>query len=64
MGAKGLSGRVRGMLVRYIQDMDTVLSEIARVLKPSGEAIFVIGDSTLAGVFVRNSRALALLAGC
>jgi hypothetical protein len=41
--------------------MDRVLSEIARVLKHDGEAIFVVGDSTLGGVYIRNSRALALL---
>ena len=61
MGAERLEGRLRGMLVRYIQDMERVFSEIARVLKRDGEVVIVIGDSTLAGVFIRNSRAFALL---
>jgi SAM-dependent methyltransferase len=61
IGAERLKGRLRGILVRYIQDMDRVFSEIARVLKRDGQAVIVIGDSTLAGVFIRNSRALALL---
>ena len=38
--------------------MDEVLSEIARVLRKSGEAIVVIGDSTINGTFIRNSWAL------
>jgi SAM-dependent methyltransferase len=61
MGAERLKGRLKGILVRYIQDMERVLAEIARVLKRDGEAVVVIGDSTLAGVFIRNSRALVLL---
>jgi hypothetical protein len=61
MGADRLTGRLRGILTRYIQDMEKVFSEIARVLKRNGEAVIVIGDSTLAGVFIRNSLALTLL---
>jgi hypothetical protein len=62
MGADSLDGRLRSMLVRYLHDMDRVFSETSRVLKCDGEAVFVIGDSTLRGVFIRNSRALVLLA--
>jgi len=61
MGAGSLAGRTKATLARYVRDMDRVLSETTRVLRPNGEAIFVIGDSTLAGTFVRNSRALAIL---
>lgn len=56
-----LPSRIRGMLARYVFDMDQVMSEISRVLKRSGEAILVVGDSTIRQVFVRNSRALAFL---
>jgi SAM-dependent methyltransferase len=62
MGAtEGLAPRLRGMLVRYVRDMDRVLAEVSRVLKPKGEAVLVVGDSTIRGVFVQNSRALAVL---
>lgn len=50
-----------GMLRRFVQDMDGVLSEMSRVLVPAGRAVLVIGDSTLRGVFVQNSEALASL---
>ena len=53
--------RTRGMLLRYISDMDAVLGEISRVLKIKGQAVLVIGDSTLKGTFIRNSEALTLL---
>jgi hypothetical protein len=56
-----LEGRFAGMLARYVRDMDGVLGQIARVLKQDGEAVLVVGDSTIRGVFVRNSRALAYL---
>jgi hypothetical protein len=56
-----LPDRLRGMLARYVFDMDQVMSEINRVLRRKGEAVLVVGDSTIRGVFVRNSWALAFL---
>lgn len=32
------------------------MSEVARVLKPKGKAIFVVGNSCLKGVFIQNSN--------
>jgi SAM-dependent methyltransferase len=62
MGRLGsLRDRERGMLARYVSDMDKALSEIARVLVPCGRAVLVVGDCSMRGVFVRNSRALAFL---
>lgn len=58
----GLSGRFRGMLARYVADMSAVLREVVRVLAPHGRAVLVVGDSTIRGVYVRNSRAIAYLA--
>jgi hypothetical protein len=46
------------MLLRYVSDMDSVLQEVVRVLIRKGRAIFVVGDSTLKGVFIRNSKAI------
>lgn len=62
MDATGLPPRQRGMLLKYLDDMKRVLAEVARVLKPSGRATFVVGDSTVRGTFVANSSALVFLA--
>lgn len=57
-----LPTRLQNMLVQYLQDMDAVFSEIHRVLRKNAEAVVVIGDSTIRGVFVSNSRALVRIA--
>jgi DNA modification methylase len=57
-----LEGRYRSMIVRYLIDMSAVLTECRRVLKDNGEAIFVIGNSAIRGVFINNSEALISLA--
>jgi SAM-dependent methyltransferase len=57
-----LGPKIQGMLARYVTDMDLVLGEIARVLTPKGRAILVIGDCTMRGVFVSNSKGLLKLA--
>ena len=58
---QALPARGTAMLRRYIADMRTMLSEVARVLVPRGNATIVIGDSTLRGVFIQNSLAVQLL---
>lgn len=63
MGNVGsLSVKNRRILSRYVCDMDSVLAEISRVLVPGGRCILVIGDSTIRGVFIKNSAALIKLA--
>jgi SAM-dependent methyltransferase len=57
-----LDNRHLGMIRRYVWDMNKVMKECARVLKRSGRAIFVIGDSDIRGIFVKNSEALIHLA--
>ncbi|MDZ7724638.1 MAG: hypothetical protein U5R06_17985 [candidate division KSB1 bacterium] len=57
-----MSKRHLGMIRRYVLDMKQVIKECARVLKVNGKAIFVVGDSTIRGVFIKNSEALASLA--
>ena len=62
MGDMGnLDNRYAGMIRRYVRDMGMVMSECARVLKRNGRAIFVVGDSAIRGVYVKNSEALIQL---
>ena len=57
----------QGKLVSaYIADMRAAVGEVARVLAPGGRAVYVIGENTIRGVYVRNAeiiRSLALGAG-
>jgi DNA modification methylase len=50
--------RYRRIIDRYIQDVQAMMKEVVRVLKPGGVATFVIGNSCLCGVFIRNSEVL------
>ncbi len=51
-----LPSRHAAMIARYAGDIHRFLLEIARVLKPTGQASIVIGDCCLKGVFIRNSE--------
>ena len=57
-----LPTRAQGMLTRYFGDMDRVLSEIGRILTLTGTAVIVVGNSTIRGIFINNSRVLTRLA--
>ncbi len=57
-----LPERYQRMIERYVKDMSAVISEISRVLVPSGQAVMVVGDCNLRGVYIRNSIAIRLLA--
>lgn len=57
-----LDQRHRGMIMRYLADMHRAILECRRVLSQDGQAVFVIGDSSIRGVFIRNSQALISLA--
>jgi DNA modification methylase len=57
-----LDNRRFGMVRRYTCDMNKVIKECRRVLKRHGRAIFVIGDSSIYGVFIRNSEGLIKIA--
>ena len=43
------------MVYRYASDLISLMKEIARVLRGSGEAILVVGNSCLGGSFIRNA---------
>jgi SAM-dependent methyltransferase len=57
-----LSRRDQRLLCQYIWDMNQAISETARVLRPGAPAIYVVGDSTIRGTFIRNSRIVSTLA--
>lgn len=51
-----LSSKHESMVMRYIDDSINIMNEISRVLKLGKKATLVIGDSTLNGIFIRNSQ--------
>lgn len=57
-----LPPRSQSMLIQYFSDMDQVLAEISRILKRSGRALIVVGNSTIHGTFINNSGVLTRLA--
>lgn len=50
-----LPERQRNLLTRYIRDMRVAMRESARVLRPGGRAVYVVGDTTVRGAFIQNS---------
>ena len=54
--AEQLGPRFHRIFERFVGDLGKVMTEAFRVLRPGGKAIYVIGDSTLRGVFVRNTE--------
>ncbi len=56
-----LPDRFTQMVMKYALDMHAVLAETYRVMKPGGKTVFVVGNSRLRGVFVRNTE---IIRGC
>ena len=54
-----LPRRHASMVARYAEDVYRLMSEISRVMAPSGRAILVVGNSCLKGTFVKNSAGVA-----
>lgn len=54
--------RFQRIIQRYVNDMNAVMREISRVLVQKGQAVIVIGDCTLRGIYIKNSAAIRLLA--
>lgn len=58
-----LQQRHKAILARYIDDMRRSLSEVARVLVPGGRAFYVVGENTIRGTYIRNSKIIEAVAG-
>jgi hypothetical protein len=50
-----LTPRDEQVLGRYIHDMRSAIREVGRVLCDGGRAVYVIGESTLCGTYIRTS---------
>jgi len=57
-----LSSRHKAIIRTFIEDMSKVLRETSRVLAPGGKAIFVIGENSIRGTYVRNAKIISELA--
>jgi DNA modification methylase len=57
-----LSSRDTALLSRYVWDMSGALGEVSRVLRKGGRAVYVVGDSTSKGTFIRNSAIVSAVA--
>ncbi len=56
------AARDEAVLARYIDDMRSAVREVARVLAPGGRAVYVVGENTVRGVYVRNSVIVSAVA--
>jgi DNA modification methylase len=52
----------QAVLARYIEDMRSVMRDVARVLAPGGMAVYVVGENTIRGTYVRNSKLICTIA--
>jgi len=57
-----LPSRDSALLAQYVWDMGSALSEVSRVLRRDGRAVYVVGDSMIRGTFVRNSMIVTAVA--
>jgi len=53
---KQLPVRTQNIIYRYALDMDSIFRESSRVLKKNRNATFVIGNSSLHGVYIKNTK--------
>ena len=57
-----LSARNHALLSTYAWDMGRAMAEVSRVLRRGGRAVYVIGESTCRGTFIRNSEIISAVA--
>jgi ubiquinone/menaquinone biosynthesis C-methylase UbiE len=42
--------------------MQQTINEVSRVLKPGGQAVYVVGENTVRGTYIQNSKIVTALA--
>lgn len=57
-----LTPKNQGILTQYIDDMRSSISEIGRVMRPSGKAVYVVGENTIRGTYIRTALIIRHLA--
>ena len=57
-----LQARQEAMLARYIDDMQRAVGETSRVLAGNGRAVYVVGENTVRGTFIRNAMIVEAVA--
>ena len=57
-----LASRDQALLATYTWDMGLALAEVSRVLRATGRAVYIVGDSMIRGTFVRNSAIVTAVA--
>lgn len=57
-----LDARDKAILRRYIGDISKTVNEVARVIKSGGRAVYVIGENTVKGTYIRNSLIVSAVA--
>lgn len=57
-----LTDRDTALLSRYVWDMSGAFAEVSRVLRKGGRAVYVVGDSTSRGTYIRNSTIIESVA--
>ncbi|HEV7572476.1 MAG TPA: hypothetical protein VGQ21_13335 [Thermoanaerobaculia bacterium] len=50
-----LAKREQRILMRYVRDMSAAVGEASRVLVEGGKAVYVVGENTVRGTYIRNS---------
>ncbi len=57
-----LHARQEAILARYIDDMRRSVCEVSRILTDEGLAVYVVGENTVRGTFIRNATILEAVA--
>ena len=57
-----LQARQEAILARYIKDMRRAVGETSRVLAGDGRAVYVVGENTVRGTFIRNAMIVEAVA--
>ena len=57
-----LAARELAILTRYVYDMRQIVEETARVMSDGGRAVYVMGENTIRGTFIPNSRIVSRIA--